>query len=121
MKRRTVNSVTDLFRLRDFRRDARNRRPTKLGVEHLESREVPAGLAVGTPYTQDFNSLATAGTATWTDGVTIDGWYASQAAYTASDGTGVSTGGAARVNVSTGGSQSGPSIGMAADGRFVVA
>ena len=39
-------------------------------------------------YSQEFNTLANSGTAnTWSDNVTLDGWYASRTAYIADAGT----------------------------------
>ena len=46
-----------------------------------------------TPYTQDFNTLASTGTAnTWTDNSTIPGWYSNRSTYLAGTGT-LNTGG----------------------------
>jgi len=43
---------------------------------------------IGTPYTQNFNSLAITGTANvWTDNTTILGWYSNRVVYVADDGT----------------------------------
>ena len=42
----------------------------------------------GTPYSQDFNTLATSGTTNiWADNTTILGWYSNRTVIIASDGT----------------------------------
>lgn len=51
------------------------------------------GILLTNTYTQDFNTLANAGTGiTWTDNVTINGWYSSRPTY--NSGTGSSNAGA---------------------------
>ena len=49
-------------------------------------------ISLGTPtgtYTQNFDALASASTGhTWTDGVTLPGWYSSRTTYNAGTGSG---------------------------------
>ena len=58
--------------------------------------------AIDTPLTENFNTLATAGTPTWTDNTTIPGWYSSRILYQTGSGTS-STGGPSSVPAETGG------------------
>src|SRR5262245_32822312 len=46
-------------------------------LEHLEDRTVPAVslTTLGTPYTQNFDTLPASGSTTWTNNSTIPGWY----------------------------------------------
>lgn len=47
-----------------------------------------AAISLSSPYTQNFNTLATSGTSnSWADDSTLTGWYASQTTYIASGGT----------------------------------
>ena len=49
--------------------------------------EAQSNISIGTPYTQNFDSLANTGTAnTWTDNTTIAGWYSAQAGGTGAAG-----------------------------------
>jgi uncharacterized protein len=47
-----------------------------------------AAISLALPYTQDFNTLATGGTANaWADDSTLSGWYATRSAYAAGTGS----------------------------------
>src|SRR4051812_29453424 len=52
--------------------------------------------SVGTAYTQNFNSLSSASSATWTNNSTISGWYAEQ-----------SSGAVSTISISNGSSSTG--------------
>ncbi|MCG2614203.1 Ig-like domain-containing protein [Terrimonas sp. NA20] len=54
----------------------------------LTDNDIAAAIPLTTSYSQDFNSLATTGTAiTWADNTTIPGWYASRVVYNTGNGS----------------------------------
>lgn len=54
---------------------------------NLTDNDVSPGILLSTTYAQDFNSLANTGTAlTWTDNLTIPGWYSTRVVYNTSNG-----------------------------------
>jgi len=53
----------------------------------LADNDIAPAIPLANPYSQDFNSLASTGTAiTWTDNTTIPGWYASRVVYNTGNG-----------------------------------
>nr|MBP7558032.1 lamin tail domain-containing protein [Chitinophagaceae bacterium] len=54
----------------------------------LADDDIPAALPLVTSYSQNFNTLASAGTGNvWTDNSTIPGWYATRTTYNAANGS----------------------------------